>query len=191
MNTSVKRIFGLGGLAALVIVLAWYLAIFSPQARDLSKAHKAHAAAEQKISQLQGQVVQLNALKSQIPADKAALAVLNAAVPESPQLDSTLRQLHAAAASSGISLSMVSPSAPTTNTASTAQSSSATTAQKSSGVSPITLTMSGSGSYAQTTSFLTRLSAMQRTVVVTSLNIAGSGAALTAQITANIFYTGA
>ncbi len=50
-----------------MIVLAWYLALFSPQARDLSKAHKAHAAAEQKVSQLQGQVVQLDALKSQIP----------------------------------------------------------------------------------------------------------------------------
>jgi Tfp pilus assembly protein PilO len=198
MNTSLKRIFGVGGIAALVILLAWYLAVFSPQARDLSKAHKAHAAAEQRISQLQGQVVQLNALKSQIPADQAALAVLNAAVPDSPQLDSTLRQLHDAADSSGISLSTVSPSAPTntastgqTSSGSTAQTSSGSTAQRSSGVSSISLTMSGSGSYSQVTSFLTQLSSMPRTVVVTGLNLSGTGGQLTAQITANMFYTGA
>jgi Tfp pilus assembly protein PilO len=182
MNTSMKRIFGVAGLAALVLVVAWYLAVFSPQARDLSKAHKNHAAAEQKISQLQGQVVQLNALKAEIPADKAALSTLNAAVPNSPQLDDALRQLHAAAASSGVTLSSVSPSAPATNSAGTTQKSS----------SPlITLSMSASGSYAQITTFLTQLATMPRTVVVTSLNIAGTGDHLTAQITANIFYTGA
>jgi Tfp pilus assembly protein PilO len=191
MNTSVKRIFGVAVLAALVLVVGWYLAAFSPQARDLSKAHKAHAAAEQQISKLQGQVTQLNALKSQIPADQAALSVLDAAVPSSPQLDSTLRQLHAAADSSGVTLSAVSPSAPAATTTSSGQSSSSSSAQAASGTPSIALSLSASGSYPQITSFLTQLSSMPRTVVVTSVNISGSAAALTAAITANIFYTGA
>ena len=183
MNTTMKRIGIVAGLAALVLVVGWYLTLFSPQARDLSKAHKAHTAAEQKISQLQNQVVQLNALKSQIPADEAALSVLNAAVPRTPQLDTALQQLHTAAVTSGVNLSTVSPSSPTT--------SSTNTAQKSSGTPSITLTMSASGSYPQLTSFLAELATMHRTVVVTSLTIAGTGTQLTAQVTANIFYTGA
>jgi Tfp pilus assembly protein PilO len=191
MNTSVKRIFGVAGVAALVLVMAWYLALFSPQGRDLSKAHKAHAAAEQKISQLQGQVTQLNALKSQIPADRAALSVLDAAIPSSPQLDNALRQLHAAAASSGVTLSQVSPTTPTTNSASSSQTSSTSSASGSSAGSSITLTMTAGGSYPQITGFLTQLSSMPRTVVVTSVNLSGTGAQLTAQISANIFYTGA
>jgi Tfp pilus assembly protein PilO len=194
MNTSVKRILGVAGLAALVLVVGWYLALFSPQSREISKAHKAHTAAVQKISQLQGQVVQLNALKSQIPAETAALAALNAAIPATPQLDSTLRQLHSAADSSGVVLSMVSPSAPAASSASSARSagssSSSSSGQQSSGTPSITLSMGASGSYPQITNFLTQLSSMPRTVVVSSLNIAGTGAQLTAQITANIFYTG-
>jgi Tfp pilus assembly protein PilO len=183
MNTAMKRIGVVAGLAALVILVAWYLALFSPQARDLSKAHKDHAAAEQRISQLQSQVVQLNALRAQIPADKAALSVLNAAVPSTPQLDNALRQLQSAATGSGVTLTTVGPSAPAT--------SSTSSAQKTSGTPSITLNLSASGSYQQLTSFLSRLAAMPRTLVVTTLNIAGTASQLNAQITANIFYTGA
>ena len=181
MNTTIKRIGAVAGVVAVVLVAVWYLALFSPQAHDLSKAHKSHAAAEQKITQLQSQVVQLNALKAQIPADKAALAVLNAAVPAQPQLDSTLRQLHAQAIASGVTLSTVNPSVPATSSSST---------PKSSGTPSIALTMSASGGYPQLMSFLSGLANMPRTVVVTSLSISGTSQ-LTAQISANIFYTGA
>jgi type IV pilus assembly protein PilO len=185
MNSTIKRIGLVAAGAALFVVVAWYFAFFSPQARNLSAAHKDHAAAEQKVSQLQNQLVQLDALKAQIPADQAALSVLNAAVPPSPQLDSTLIQLHTVATTSGVSLSSVSPSAPPT-TASSAQQSSST---QQSGSPDITLTMSASGSYQQLMTFLTGLASMPRVVVVTSVNITGTSQ-LTAQIIANIFYTG-
>jgi Tfp pilus assembly protein PilO len=196
MNTSIKRIGAVAGAAALLVLIVWYFALFRPQSRDLAAAHKAHAAAEQKVSQLHNQVTQLDSLKSEIPADKAALSVLDAAVPSSPELDSTLIQLHTVATASGVTLSAVSPSAPPAKTA----SGSSSTASSSSGASggtaspsgspSISLTMSASGSYAQIMSFLSGLAGMPRTVVVTSLNIAGTSQ-LTAQITANIFYTGA
>jgi Tfp pilus assembly protein PilO len=182
MNTSIKRIGGVAAAAAVVVLVIWYFALFRPQSHDLSTAHKAHAAAEQKVSQLRNQVTQLNALKADIPADKAALSVLDAAVPSSPQLDTTLNQLHTEAIASGVSLSAVSPSAPQT----TASGSSSATA----GAPSITLTMSANGSYAQIMSFLSGLASMPRAVVVTGLNISGTSQ-LTAQITANIFYTGA
>jgi Tfp pilus assembly protein PilO len=191
MNTTIKRISAVAGIAALVLVVGWYLALFSPQSRDLSKAHEAHAAAEQKISQLQGQVVQLNALKAQIPAEKVALSVLQADVPSTPQLSSVLRQLHAAAVNSGVTLSLLNPSTPTATSTSSAQKSSSTSSSTSAGTPSVTLDMSAGGSYPQLTSFLTQLATMQRVLVVNSLSIAGNGNSLAAQITANIFYTGA
>jgi len=195
MNSTIKRISGVAGLVALVLVVGWYLALFSPQSHDLSKAHKAHAAAQQKVSQLQGEVVQLNALKAQIPADKAALSVLQADVPNTPQLSATLRQLHAAAVNSGVLLSTLNPSPPQMTSASSSQksssSSSSSSSSTSSGAPSITLTMTADGSYPQLTSFLTQLATMPRVVVVNSLSISGSGSPLTAEITANIFYTGA
>jgi Tfp pilus assembly protein PilO len=180
INTSSKRIFAVAGLAAVVLLIGWYLALFHPETQHLSAAHKAHVAAEAKINSLQGQVVQLNALKAQIPADKAALAVLEGNVPNGPQLDSALRDLHAEATGSGVSLSSVSPSAPSTSSSS----------QVTSGTQYISLSMNASGSYGQLMQFLTGLETMPRTVVVTSLNISGTSK-LTAQIAANIYYTGA
>lgn len=195
MNTSIKRISAVAAIAGVVLVAVWYLALFGPQSRNLSAAHKAHAAAEQKVSQLRNQVVQLDALKAQIPADKAALSVLQAAVPDNPQLDDALRQLHAVATGSGVSLASVSPSTPTANSStsssSTSSSSSSSSSQQASTTPSITLTMTGSGSYAQLMSFLSGLDSMPRTVVVTSVELAGGSNDVTGQFTANIFYTGA
>jgi Tfp pilus assembly protein PilO len=184
MNTTIKRIGAVAAGAALLVVVVWYLALFSPQAHKLSAAHKDHAAAEQKVSQLQGQLVQLNALKARIPADKAALSVLDAAVPSSPQLDSTLTQLHAVATSSGVNLSELSPTPP--------PATAATGTQQASGSTSISLSMTASGSYPQLMTFLNGLASMPRVLVVTGMNIStGTAGQLSAQITANIFYTGA
>ncbi len=190
MNTSMKRIGGIAAAAAVVVLVIWYFALFRPETRDLSAAHKAHATAELKVSQLRNQVTQLDALKADIPADKAALSVLDAAVPSSPQLDTTLNQLHTVATASGVTLSAVSPSAPAATPSGGSSSTASGSSPSTSGTPSIGLTMSAGGSYAQIMSFLSGLASMPRTVVVTSLSISGTSQ-LTAQITANIFYTGA
>jgi Tfp pilus assembly protein PilO len=156
----------------------WYFLLWSPEMKSLKSAHKAHAQAEQKISDLNVQAGQLRALVKQIPADKARLAQLEAALPDNPQLDQALNLIQQTAAQSGVVVSSLTPSSPTGGSSAT-----------SSGIPAITLNMSVQGGPAQIKAFLTGLDHIPRTVVVDKLATNG-GASSTATITARIFYAG-
>ncbi len=181
MTTTTHRIAAVAAAAALVLVALWYLALFHPATQKLAAAHKAEIAASQKVTQLNGQIGQLQVLQKQIPLDTAKLAALQAAITADPSLATALVQLHQAATESGVSLSSVSPSAPT------GQSSGAQT----SGPPSITLALLASGSYSQIRAFLAALANMPRTLVIDSLDISGSGTKLSANISARIFYAAA
>jgi Tfp pilus assembly protein PilO len=184
VNTSTRRISVLAVGAALALLLVWYAALFRPASHHLSSARRSYASAQQQVSQLQQQVVSLEALEKQIPADKAHLAQLDAAVPHSPDLKGLLDQLHALATATGVQLTIVSPSQPASTTGSPAAASALGGAQ----TSQVVLTMTGS--YQQIAAFLTGLSRMPRAVVVDTANItAAAGHGLTAELTTQIFYT--
>jgi Tfp pilus assembly protein PilO len=169
--------------AALLLAVIWYMALFRPQSHHLSTAHAARAAAEAQVQSLNGQVAHLKALEKQIPQDTATLAVLKAAVPDTPDLPDALGQLHNAATSSGVQLSGVSPSSPPT--------SASAGGQQHSGPPSINLSMTASGNYQQLTNFMTRLDGMARTVVIDTVSIgASTTSTLTANFSAQIFYAG-
>ena len=177
-----RRIPMVAGAAALILVVIWYMALWSPQAKQLKAAHKAHAAAMQQIAQLQSQKDQLQGLVKQIPADTALFTQLEAALPDNPQLDQALKLLHQAADSAGVKLLSLSPSHPATP-------GSAQSGGQQTGVPSVALTMNVQGSNAQVQSFLSALDAMPRTVVVDSLSISG-GSSGSASIGARVFYAG-
>lgn len=183
MTTFPRRITAVAGAAALVILAIWYFAVWTPQSKQLAAAHKAHAAAEAKVAQLDNQVVQLKSLEKQIPADEASLAVLEQNLPDNPQLDSALNQLNQAAVVAGVNLTTVGPSTPAG-----ASGSSSASAQKTAEPS-ITLSLNATGGSAQVTSFLTQLSHMPRVLVIDHLTVSGASPQ-TAAITAQIFYAG-
>src|SRR5438270_4790120 len=87
MTTHMRRLGAITGGVALFLIVIWYFAILSPQSKSLTKAHKARAAAEAQISQLQTHISALNSLVKNIPQDKAKLAKYKQAVPDDPQLD--------------------------------------------------------------------------------------------------------
>jgi Tfp pilus assembly protein PilO len=174
---STKRITAVAVAAAVVVLLIWYVALFRPQSRHLSAAHKAHAAAEALVQQRQQQIGELQSLVHQIPADDAKLSTLNAAVPTTPDLKDILDQLHGLATSTGCELTAVNPAPPATPGTST------------SGPQSIQVMMSVSGGYSQLMAFLTGLNHIPRTVVVDSASIGSSSAGLQAQLTARIFYS--
>lgn len=185
MNPTTKRVGAILAGASVLLTLIWFVALFRPESHALSAAHKAHAAAQQQVAQLDSQVTQLRQLERQIPQDRAALAKMAAAVPGTPSLATVLGQLHSAATASGVTLSSLSPSAPAVPGATgSAQPS-------TSSVPTITLGMSATGDYHQLMSFLTTLATMPRTVVVDTLSMSGGGssASLSASITAQIFYS--
>jgi Tfp pilus assembly protein PilO len=182
---SIRKIATVAAAVALALVVVWYGALWRPQTHALGVAHQAQAAAAQQVGQLNSQVAQLQVTARQIPADTKRLQVLDAALPQSPSLDSALAQLHQAATVTGVTLASVGPSTPAA--ASGATGASATSA--SAAGPAITLTMSASGSYGQLTSFLTQLTSMPRTVVVDQVQLAGTKL-ITASITARMFYAG-
>lgn len=178
MTTSTKRLAGVTAAAAAILVIAWYLVVFSPQSHKLTLAHRTYAAAEVQASGLQTQVAQLNALVRQVPKDTQELAQFSTAVPDNPRLDDAVREIQQAATAAGVSLSSLSPAAPTAQSSST------------SGTPAISVNMSVTGGYSQLMAFLSNLTKMPRTLVVTAVNISGTGNILSAQINSQIFYAG-
>jgi Tfp pilus assembly protein PilO len=183
--TTTRKIVAIAAAGAVALVLIWYVALVRPQAHHLAAAHKAHAAAEQKIATLDAQLAGLRALVKQIPADRARLGAYTAAVPNTPSLDTALNQLQEAAASARVTLSNVSPSTPASATGG------ASSSAQAAGGPAITLGLTAAGSYPALTNFLRATASMPRAVVVDSLSLAGQGSQLSANITARIFYSGA
>lgn len=178
MTTFPRRIAAIAGGVAIVVIALWYLAVFSPQSKNLKAAHAAHAAAETKIGQLTTQVQHLKVLVNEIPADQASLATLEQNLPDNPQLDTALNQLNQAAIASGVTLQSVGPTDPGTSGRSA-----------NSGEPSVALSLSAVGAPAQVSGFLTRLSQMPRVVVVDRVALSGTSPQ-TASIGARIFYAG-
>lgn len=183
--TSTRRLQLLSIGAAIILVVIWYVAMWSPQAKNVQKAHKANAAATQKIGQLQSQASQLETLVKQIPADNARFTQLEAAFPENPQFDQALNLLQQAANQTGIIVTSISPSKPP---AAGAPASSGSGAQAG-GVPAVSLTISVQGTTQQLEAFMSALDALPRTVVIDKVSM-GGGASNSASINARIFYDG-
>src|SRR5438270_7546281 len=194
MTTHMRRLGAITGGVALFLIVIWYFAILSPQSKSLTKAHKARAAAEAQISQLQTHIPALNSLVKNIPQDKAKLAKYKQAVPDDPQLPVALDSIQSAASDTGVTLSMTDPSNTSGGTA--AGGSPAASPAGGSGALPVLMTVRGS--YPQVTPFISALTAMPRTVVINSLNItshtgsAGSGAqaGLQVSLSTDLYYAG-
>lgn len=186
MNLSIRKISTITAAAALVLLVAWYLVLWSPGSKHLATAHKQHAAAELQVTQLDSQVGQLEALVRQIPADTAKLKTFQAMVTDNPSLDTALHQIDQAAKSSGVAVASVGPSAPA-GVASSAPGQSSS--QANPGVPSITVSMTATGSHQALMTFLTNLSTLPRVVVVNSLALTGANPQA-ATIGAQIFYAG-
>ena len=189
MTTHVRRIAAVAGLAAIAIAALWYFALWSPQSHKLTSAHQAQAAAETQITNLNGQIAQLQTLLKQIPTDQTKLAVLEADLPNNPSFDTALKQLHDTAIATGVTITNVGPSVPA-GAAGTQQGQSATTA----GAPAVTVSISATAaSEAQLEAFvgqLTNLSQTHRVFVVDHLQFGGTSGPLSVTITARIFYAG-
>ena len=183
MTFAVKRAGGVTIGVALVFIVGWFMLVFHPQGKDLTKAHKANADAQAQLGQLQSQEVVLNRILAQKPQDVARYAVLNAALPDDPQLAGAIDQINAAAASSGFALKNVNPAAPAAKAAATTQS--------AAGVPNVALSINGSGSYQQAISFMTNLTSSSRTFVISSVQFSGgqtNGAPLSVSIACSIYF---
>lgn len=181
-NVTVKQLAAVAGVAAVVLLAVWYMALFKPQSHKLTVAHKADAAAKVQISSLHQQVIQLQALEKEIPSDNAKLGHYQQAVPNSPQLSASIRSIQQAATGAGVTLNSLAPAVPT----STSGSGKSAVA----GAQTIPVTIAAQGTYAGLTAFMSALTSMPRTLVIGSTSLAGTGSKMTLSIGASMYYTG-
>jgi Tfp pilus assembly protein PilO len=196
-----KRIGGITAGAAILLLIIWYIAVFRPQQHKLTNAHRQDAAAAQQVNQLQQQIVSLRTLEREIPADTARLKALDASLPQTEDLQDILNQLHQAAVTSNVQLTSVDPStaAPVQSGSSSGRSSSASSsAGGSSTATPagttmqVGVSMTMTGTYAATMTFMSDLAHMNRIVVVDSASFSPSanGGSIGTSLSTRIFYAG-
>jgi Tfp pilus assembly protein PilO len=158
----VKRVVLLvaAGVAVLVVIV-WYVALYSPKNSDLSKAHDDLQAAQAQRGNLQTQLSNLRDLEANRAKQQAALQKLNAAVPTTPDLAGFILQANDIATQAGVDWLQVSPSLPT--------------APQGGGPTTINLTMQLQGGFFQVYDYLNRLEDLQRLVVVDTVNLSTTG----------------
>lgn len=147
---------------AVLVVLVWYTAIYSPKNDDLSKAQDALTAAQSQQNNLQAQLSNLRDLEANRAKQQAALQKLNAAVPTTPDLAGFILQANDIATQAGVDWLQVSPSVPT--------------APAGGGPTTINMTMQLEGGFFQVYDYLNRLEDLQRLVIVDTINLTAKGA---------------
>lgn len=193
-----NRRITLGAVAAVVVVLVtWYMLMWSPASRRLSAERLAVSSHQAQISALDAQVASLRAQARKLPQQEAKLSIVEKAVPQKVAVSAVVDQIAALATHSGVAWTdesqAVQPPAPA-----------ATTSTKNKGakslVAPprvVDLTLTVKGSYSQVTTFLAGIGRIPRLAVVDGLDISGgasksSGPAhavpLTVTLQGKIFY---
>lgn len=156
--------------AAVVIVIAWYLALFSPQSARLEAARAAKTEAVSQKSTAEAELVRLQDLAANagvLEADRVALA---AAIPDEDQLDAFILAVNDRAAKAGVSFVSISPSPPAFGAVGAGGTPAGTPGPPSIG-----LQIQVNGDYFQVLRFLELLRDGERIVTVDTFSLSGSG----------------
>lgn len=147
---------------AVVLVLLWYIALFSPASSDLNDTKDKVAAEQRNQQELKNDVARLKELSANAPQQQADLRALQAAIPQNPDLGQFILQANEIASSSGIQWLSISPNPPAASTGGGANST-------------IAVSMQIEGGFFQLLDYLNRLEDLDRLVVVDSINVTAGG----------------
>ena len=183
------------GAAALVVLVLWYMLLWSPRKADLAEATERREAAEAKRDELTIRVARLRASQKDEPLKRAQVEALRTTVPDEPNLAAFILDTNDAAAKAGIDFISVAPSepapavlgAPGVATIASAQPAGTTVAA---GTPPaeIKVQLQITGGYFQVLDFLNRMNELPRLVVTDSLTVnSDEKAKLTVGMTARMF----
>lgn len=180
-----RRIAAASVAIVAVITGLWYFALWKPQTTKLAAAHRAVASAEANQSTLLGQIATLRRLEAQVPALRQSLRTLQSDLPATAGLDTTIRQINAAAQSAGVTWQSLTPQL----NAASATSGPAAPAGRSSGVSSVALSMTVTGTYHQIMGFLRNLDALPRLMVTNGVSLSSNGnQQLAASLNSEVFF---
>jgi Tfp pilus assembly protein PilO len=140
MNRQVALI---AGLAAMLVVVAFYMFGWRTQSERIAEIEEQIAAVEQEQTVLQQRIVRLQDVRARAPEFEAQIVVAESIVPRELALPSALRQLQTAADDAAIELISITPGRPTT--------------VGEGGLAPVPVAVQVTGSYFQVIDFLRRI----------------------------------
>lgn len=205
-----QRAVGITVAVGLLLVLAWYFLLWSPQGKKLSAATKRRDDARTQTQQLQAQLQRLKAAQQNEAAKLAQLERLTAAIPDQPNLAQFILDTNNAAAQSGVTFLSISPSPPAAAAgAAAAPAGGAAAPAPAAGQTPagggastsaaptrpaeIRLSLSVTGGYFQVLDFMNRLDQLPRLIVIDTLTVSpgaatsGKGVQLSVALTGRMF----
>jgi Tfp pilus assembly protein PilO len=157
------------GIAVLLIVAIWYVALWGPEGSRLKAARASEVQAVAQVASDQGQLAELQAERPKVAEEKTVLNRLVEGLPNGPSLDQIFGTINKAAEHSGVVLVALQGSAPSGWGVAPGTVSGATAT--ASGPDDIPLSVDVTGTPAHILHFVTALDANPRIYVVTSLTI--------------------
>jgi Tfp pilus assembly protein PilO len=195
MNRMRTWSLGAAGVAVLVALAGWFLLI-SPAKAKVTDLHTQTAAQQQANQALQTQIAQLKVQQKGLPQQQAKLAKVRQHLPATPALPTYVRTLTVIAQKADVKLITITPSVPTavavaapvvtaapTPSASASSESATGDAVAAPAVAPVAVSplrmipvgISVSGTYTNVTLFLTKVEALQRSMLVYSIDLKPGG----------------
>lgn len=167
--------------AASVLLVLWFLLLWSPQGGRLQDAEKRVASAEEANTALELRLGRLRASQERVPELMADVEELRRAVPDEPELAQFILDANDAATDAGVDFLSISPGLPE---------------QSNPALPPvISLSINVTGSYFSVLDYLDRLAELPRIVVIDDItltpNESDSGSGLGVSITGRMFATSA
>jgi Tfp pilus assembly protein PilO len=142
----------------IVLVLVWYLLLFSPTSSDLNDTRDQVEEAQAQKQELENTVRRLKSLSENNVAQQADLQALRAAIPENPDLGEFILAANEIATASGIQWLSISPTPPAAGTSGGPNST-------------IALSMQVEGGFFELLDYLNRLEDLERLVIIDSVTI--------------------
>ena len=183
-----RRAVLIGAGAAVLVLILWYVVLWSPRQGAISDAKDRRDAAELEAGRLRTTLARLEELKQNEALTRSRLEELRVAVPDQPNLAQFILDANEAANRAGIEFLSVTPSPPAVPAASPDTDPAAAPT-----VSSIGLAMSVTGGYFQVIDYLNRLTDLPRVVVIDNLTVSPDegGRSLSVTLQARMFTTAA
>jgi Tfp pilus assembly protein PilO len=169
----------------LVILIAWFLLLYSPQSKALADARKRTNQATQQGATLRDQLTRLQQSRRDQPLKQSQLETLRVAVPDEPNLAQFILDANDAASKAGIDFLSITPTPPAAAQGATTPATAAGGAAAGGAAAtaaPIRIAMTATGGYFQVLDFVNRLNRLPRIVVVDTLQMGGQGAGAQLQV---------
>jgi type IV pilus assembly protein PilO len=160
VNASRSRTIAVAALVGVLVVVVWWMVLYSPTKSDASDVGRETAEAERETQRLEADLKRLEDLEARGSQTQADLARLQQAMPEQAELATFIAAANEIGRAAGINWLSVAPTEPTATGS----------------VGTIQLSMQVEGGYFEVLDYLRRLEDLSRLVVVDSITV-NSGAA--------------